>query len=45
MTAFGGILSESDIAAAITYTRNAWGNTAKDTVQPKDVKRIKNGMT
>lgn len=42
MAAFGGILSESDIAAAITYTRNAWGNTAKDTVQPKDVKRIKN---
>lgn len=42
MTAFGGILSESDIAAAITYTRNAWGNTAKDAAQPKDVKRIKN---
>jgi len=42
MAAFGGILSESDIAAAITYTRNAWENTAKDTVQPKDVKRIKN---
>jgi cytochrome c oxidase subunit 2 len=42
MAAFGGILSESDIAAAITYTRNAWGNTAKDSVQPKDVKRIKN---
>lgn len=42
MSAFGGILSESDIAAAITYTRNAWGNTAKDAVQPKDVKRIKN---
>jgi cytochrome c oxidase subunit 2 len=42
MAAFGGILSESDIAAAITYTRNAWGNTAKDAVQPKDVKRIKN---
>ncbi len=42
MTAFGGTLSESDIAAAITYTRNAWGNTAKDAVQPKDVKRIKN---
>ena len=42
MAAFGGILSESDIAAAITYTRNAWGNTAKDVAQPKDVKRIKN---
>ncbi len=42
MAAFGGILSESDIAAAITYTRNAWGNTAKDAAQPKDVKKIKN---
>ncbi len=42
MGAFGSILSESDIAAAITYTRNAWDNTAKDSVQPKDVKRIKN---
>ncbi len=42
MAAFGGILSESDIAAAITYTRNAWGNTAKDVAQPKDVKKIKN---
>lgn len=42
MQAFGGILSESDIAAAITYTRNAWGNTAKDAVQPQDVKKIKN---
>lgn len=42
MQAFGGVLSESDIAAAITYTRNAWGNTAKDAVQPQDVKRIKN---
>ena len=42
MAAFGGILSESDIAAAVTYTRNSWGNTAKDAAQPKDVKRIKN---
>jgi len=42
MAAFGGVLSESDIAAAITYTRNAWSNTAKDAVQPQDVKRIKN---
>lgn len=42
MSAFGGRLSESDIAAAITYTRNAWDNTAKDAAQPQDVKRIKN---
>jgi cytochrome c oxidase subunit 2 len=42
MQPFGSTLSESDIAAAITYTRNAWSNTAKDAVQPQDVKRIKN---
>jgi cytochrome c oxidase subunit 2 len=42
MAAFGSQLSESDIAAAITYTRNAWGNTAKDVAQPQDVKKIKN---
>jgi cytochrome c oxidase subunit 2 len=42
MVGFGGMLSESDIAAAITYTRNAWSNTAKDVVQPEDVKKIKN---
>jgi len=42
MQAFGGRLTESDIAAAITYTRNAWDNTAKDAVQPEDVKKIKN---
>ena len=42
MQAFGHILSASDIAATITYTRNAWSNTAKDEVQPEDVKRIKN---
>ncbi len=32
-------LSDADIAAAITYTRNTWGNKAKDgVVQPADVK-------
>jgi cytochrome c oxidase subunit 2 len=32
-------LSDTEIAAAITYTRNTWGNKAKDSVvQPADVK-------
>jgi cytochrome c oxidase subunit 2 len=32
-------LSDAEIAAAITYTRNTWGNKAKDgVVQPADVK-------
>ena len=42
MAPFGQMLSESDIASAITYVRNSWDNTAKDTVQPADVKKIKN---
>ncbi len=41
MAAFGNILSETDIAAAITYTRNSFGNTAGDVVQPADVKNLK----
>ncbi|MBI2316638.1 MAG: cytochrome c oxidase subunit II [Betaproteobacteria bacterium] len=31
-------LSDTEIAAVITYTRNSWGNKAGDAVQPADVK-------
>ena len=32
-------LSDIDVAAVITYTRNAWGNKAEDNeVQPSEVK-------
>ena len=41
MQAFGNILSETDIAAAITYTRNSFGNQVGDTVQPATVKSMK----
>lgn len=34
MAAFGDRLSSEDIAAALTYTRNAFGNETGDTVQP-----------
>ncbi|RCL50224.1 MAG: cytochrome c oxidase subunit II, partial [Pseudomonas sp.] len=37
MAAFGKQLSEVDIAAVITYERNAWGNDKGDMVTPKDV--------
>jgi cytochrome c oxidase subunit 2 len=37
MPAFGKILSETDIAAVITYERNSWKNTTGDVVQPADV--------
>ena len=37
MQAFDKQLSDTDIAAVITYTRNSWGNKASD-VQPAEVK-------
>jgi cytochrome c oxidase subunit 2 len=37
MAAFGGLLSEVDLAAILTYQRNAWGNDMGDLVQPIDV--------
>jgi cytochrome c oxidase subunit 2 len=37
MQAFKGQLSDTEIAAVITYVRNSWGNKASD-VQPAEVK-------
>ena len=37
MQAFGKQLSDTEIAAVITYVRNSWGNKASD-VQPAEVK-------
>ncbi|MDH1264808.1 cytochrome c oxidase subunit II [Pseudomonas sp. GD03944] len=37
MAAFGKQLSEVDLAAIITYERNAWGNNVGDMVTPKDI--------
>ncbi|MAS40640.1 MAG: cytochrome c oxidase subunit II [Porticoccaceae bacterium] len=42
MQAFGAQLSEVDLAAVITYERNAWGNQSEDNiVQPADVFQFK----
>ena len=38
MAAFGGQLSDADLAAVITYERNAWGNDSGDLLQPSDIK-------
>ncbi len=38
MAAFGAQLSDADMAAVITYERNAWGNNTGDVVQPGDIK-------
>ena len=37
MMAFGAQLSDADLAAVITYTRNAWSNVSGEAVQPVEV--------
>lgn len=37
MAAFGGQLTKTQIAAVVTYERNAWGNNTGDLVQPAAV--------
>ena len=37
MQAFGQQLNPAEIAAVITYERNAWGNDMNDMVQPKEI--------
>jgi cytochrome c oxidase subunit 2 len=38
MFAFGQQLSDDEIAAVVTYERNAWGNDSGDVIQPAQVK-------
>ncbi|HEY5734227.1 MAG TPA: cytochrome c oxidase subunit II [Gammaproteobacteria bacterium] len=41
MAAYKNQLSDVDLAAVLTYQRNAWDNKAGDTVQPADVKGVR----
>lgn len=41
MQAFKDQLSDEDIAAVITFERNAWGNNMKDEVQPSEITAAK----
>lgn len=43
MVAFGKQLSDADIAAVVTYERNAWDNKTGDAVQSADVAQAKAG--
>jgi len=43
MQAFGGQMNDVDMAAVITYQRNAFGNNMGDVVQPIDVYNFKQG--
>jgi cytochrome c oxidase subunit 2 len=38
MQAFAAQLSDVEMAAVVTYERNAWGNNMGDSLQPSDVK-------
>ncbi|QQD18344.1 cytochrome c oxidase subunit II [Spongiibacter nanhainus] len=44
MQAFGGQLNEVDLAAVITYQRNAFGNNMGDMLQPIDIYNFKKGQ-
>ena len=37
------MLSDEDLAAVITYERNAWGNKAGDMVTPAEVNAVREG--
>lgn len=38
MQAFANQLNDAELAAVITYERNAWGNDTGDLVQPSQIK-------
>lgn len=42
MQAFGRQLNEADLAAVITFERNAWGNNTEEMVTPKEIFDYKN---
>ena len=44
MAAFAKQLTMSELAAVITYERNAWGNDTGDLVQAKDINAALNGQ-
>ncbi len=43
MQAFGSQLTDAELAAVITYERNAWGNDKGDKVQPAEIQAFKAG--
>lgn len=41
MQAFSAQLNDADLAAVITYERNAWGNDTGDVIQPSTIKAVR----
>ncbi len=43
MQAFSAQLTDAEIAAVVTYERNAWSNKTGDKIQPADIQAFKAG--
>ena len=43
MPKWAGVISDGDIAAVITYTRNAWGNKTGEIIQTQEIITARNG--
>lgn len=41
MQAYKDVLSNEEMAAIVTYERNAWGNNTNDLVQPADIEKVR----
>jgi cytochrome c oxidase subunit 2 len=41
MAAFGPQLDNEQLAAIVTYQRNAWGNDTGDLVEPADIAAVR----
>lgn len=41
MFAFGHVLSDEDVAAVVTYIRNAWSNDSGEIVKPEQVQKMR----
>ena len=44
MQAYQEQLDDEDLAAIITYERNAWGNNTNDQIQPSDVAEVRRSL-
>lgn len=44
MQAYADQLTDAEIAAVVTYVRNAWGNNTNDTIQPNEVRKIRQDL-
>jgi cytochrome c oxidase subunit 2 len=43
MPKWGGVLSDGDLAAVMTYYRNAWGNKTGEVVQTQEFASVRAG--